>query len=272
MNKKLMLIPIAILLLSILVIVNNIITTGSFMKRDVELTGGLKISIPTKERVNINEIQKALPDSSVQLATGYDTNILIIQTQDLDEKNVIKIIKNFVEFNESDIETGTIEPVLGEVFWKQARVAIIIAFLLIGIVVFIAFRAIIPSFAVIFSTLSDIITIIAVLSLLGVRLSLPIFAGLLMIIGYSIDTDVLLATRMLKRSGEVNEKIYSAIKTGTMMTLTSLAAVISLYVFSGGTIIQEIALVLIIGLSIDMVNTWIMDACLFDLWLKRRVK
>ena len=49
----------------------------------------------------------------------------------------------------------------------------------------------------------------------------------LMLIGYSVDTDILLTNRVLKRfEGTVNEKIFGAFKTGITMTLTSLLAIV----------------------------------------------
>ncbi|MEM7816888.1 MAG: preprotein translocase subunit SecF, partial [Candidatus Aenigmatarchaeota archaeon] len=73
-----------------------------------------------------------------------------------------------------------------------------------------------------------------------------------------------------KRSGEKKERIFSAIKTGITMTLTSIAALTCMYIFSGGTVLRDISLTLIIGLCADIINTWITNTNLFLFWLERR--
>ncbi|MBU5678953.1 MAG: hypothetical protein KQA36_03655 [Candidatus Aenigmarchaeota archaeon] len=268
--KKLMVIPIVLVAFSLAIIINNILTYGFIIDRDVELSGGLRITIPINESVDVKKLESSIKDSHVRIARGYNTNILILQVKERNESEVIEKLKSIINFDEENIEIGKIDAAIGDVFWRQAGIAIILSFVAIFIIIFIAFRNLIPSFSMVLSTIFDIIITISFLSLLDVKLSLPVLAGLLMIIGYSVDTDVLLATRMLKRSGEMKERIFSAIKTGITMTLTSIAALICMYIFSGGTVLRDISLTLIIGLSADIINTWITNTNLFLFWLERR--
>lgn len=268
--KKLMIIPIVLVALSLAIIINNIFTYGFIIDRDVELSGGLRITIPINESVDIKKLESSIKDSHVRIARGYNTNILIVQVKERNESEVIEKLKSIINFDEENIEIGKIDAAIGDVFWRQAGIAIILSFIAIFVIIFIAFRNLIPSLSMVLSTIFDIIITIAFLSLLDVKLSLPVLAGLLMIIGYSVDTDVLLATRILKRSGEKKERIFSAIKTGITMTLTSIAALTCMYIFSGGTVLRDISLTLIIGLCADIINTWITNTNLFLFWLERR--
>ncbi|MEM5812997.1 MAG: MMPL family transporter [Candidatus Aenigmatarchaeota archaeon] len=268
--KKLIILPIALVILSLAIIVNNILSIGFIIDRDVELSGGLRISIPINESVDVKKVESLIKDSHVRIARGYNTNILIIQTKDVNESKVIEKLKDIINFDEEKIEIGKIDAAIGDVFWRQAGIAIILSFVTIFVIIFFAFRSLIPSLSMVLSTIFDIIITIAFLSILNIKLSLPVLAGLLMIIGYSVDTDVLLATRMLKRSGDIEEKVFSAIRTGITMTLTSIAALISIYIFSGGTVLRDISLTLIIGLCADIINTWITNTNLFLFWLGRR--
>jgi preprotein translocase subunit SecF len=83
-----------------------------------------------------------------------------------------------------------------------------------------------------------------------------------MLIGYSIDTDIMLTSRTLKdRRGEMMEQFEDAISTGLAMTGTTLAALSAVYIVST-TITQipiwaNISSVLIIGLLADMPSTWL---------------
>ena len=84
-----------------------------------------------------------------------------------------------------------------------------------------------------------------------------------MLIGYSVDSDILLTTRLLKRKGKLEEKLFGAFRTGIIMTTTTLAAIAAMWVVATAgqiQIIAEIASVLIIGLFVDMMNTWMLNA------------
>jgi preprotein translocase subunit SecF len=98
-----------------------------------------------------------------------------------------------------------------------------------------------------------------------------------MLIGYSVDTDILLTTRLLKRKGELNEKIIDAMKTGLTMTTTTLAALLALFIVSSGSvmsfiridIIRDISVVLIFGLIADIVNTWMTNVGILRLYIEK---
>ena len=101
------------------------------------------------------------------------------------------------------------------------------------------------------------------MNLTGVQLSLGTVAALLMLIGYSVDTDILLSMRVLKRKGDVDEKIRGAMGTGLTMTGTTIAAVIALIIvsnflylivpsFTRMDVIADMTTVLIFGLAADV--------------------
>ena len=140
-----------------------------------------------------------------------------------------------------------------------------------AIVVFLVFREPIVSLLIVISALADILTAAASMNLTGVQLSLGTVAALLMLIGYSVDTDILLSMRVLKRKGSVEEKIVGAMGTGLTMAGTTIAAVISLIIisnflylivpsFTRMDIIADMTTVLIFGLAADIFNTWVTNA------------
>lgn len=268
--RLLIAIPAVILLVSLAVIANNIAVYGSFMDRSVELTGGTTLTIRPTAAFDLKAVENALPGATVQEAGNLQGSLLIIQTKEMDESKVLAAIQPVVQFAPDSVEIGKVEPAIGSIFWAQAQNALIIAFVLMAFVVLVLFRSIVPSFTVIGCAAIDMIMTVSAISIIGVKLSLPVFAGLLMLVGYSIDTDILLTTRLLRGMGSLREKIMSAVKTGLTMTTTSLAAVLSLFIFSQGTIISEIAIVLIVGLLFDMLNTWITNVLVLEYWLERK--
>ena len=93
-----------------------------------------------------------------------------------------------------------------------------------------------------------------------------------MLIGYSVDTDILLTTRLLKRGqGEINHKIFEAFKTGLTMTLTAILAIgfALIFVHSFSSTLSQMFIILIIGLVFDILNTWLTNVSLLKWYLLR---
>ncbi|MEM4245341.1 MAG: protein translocase subunit SecF, partial [Candidatus Nanoarchaeia archaeon] len=155
---------------------------------------------------------------------------------------------------------------LGQSFYKEMMIALLIGFLMMSIVVVIIFRAVVPSAAVILSAFADMLCTIAVVDLLGMRMSTAGIAGVLLLIGYSVDTDILLTTRMYKRKeGRIMDRIFSSAATGLTMTAAGLAALGIGYLITTSFVIKEMFLVLIIGLVMDVIMTYLLNARLI-LW------
>ena len=141
-----------------------------------------------------------------------------------------------------------------------------------AIVVFIIFRTFIPSGAVILSAFADIIMTVVVVDMLGIQLSIAGVIAFLMLIGYSVDTDILLTSRVLKKKeNSINERVYSAFKTGMTMTLTSLSAVfITLFIVKNSSeVLSQIFTILTIGLCFDMFNTWFTNASIIKWYAEK---
>jgi preprotein translocase subunit SecF len=94
-----------------------------------------------------------------------------------------------------------------------------------------------------------------------------------MLIGYSVDTDILLTNRLLKRSeGTTNERIFGAFKTGILMTLTALFAVLPAFFIVSGLpdSFRQIFLILALGLSADIFNTWLTNASIIKWYCEKK--
>ena len=268
--KKLMFIPIVIFLLSVGFLALNTVTKGSFIEKDVEMTGGKLISIITSDRVDIGAVERVVGSAgTVRVASGITNTILIQVPEEYDEKEIIKKL-DFISIE--DYSVKQIGPALGEMFWHQAQLAIFFAFVLMAIVVFVLFRSLVPSSAVVLAAVSDMTITVAIMSLLGIQLSLSVLAALLMLIGYSIDTDILLTSRLLKTTGSKEEKIKSAMKTGLTMTATTLGALTALYLLSETIVLKQMANVLIIGLVVDVFTTWLTNVGILRWWFEKREK
>lgn len=264
-----------IMLLSFSVfLVFNKQTTGDWFKRGLNLKGGKQLSIYTSGNVNVGQLEEYLVDEGIQStvrsavsATG--TEIIINLPMEIDEDRTLDLI----ESRGIDIESHSfneVGPELGQSFWKQSRLALMVAFIFMGIVVFIVYKDFVPSVAIIFAAFTDIIGTLAVMQIFDIPLTLASFAGLLLVIGYSIDSDIVLTTRILKRrKGSLNERTFSAMKTALTMTVTTLAALVVLYIATTAPALREVATVLIIALLIDLVATWFGNASILRWWVEK---
>jgi preprotein translocase subunit SecF len=129
----------------------------------------------------------------------------------------------------------------------------------------------IPSFAVILSAFADIVMTLTTVNLLDMSISSAGIVAFLMLIGYSVDTDILLTTRLLKKSeGSVNERIWGAFKTGMSMVSTSIAAVaVSLIIiYNLSDTLRQIFTILLIGLVYDIFNTWITNTSMLKWYME----
>lgn len=274
MNYKfLLVIPVLLVVVSAIILVNGYNQTGEWFKKSVELKGGILITINTGQPQDTNSIQKFVSEKfghaivrELRGVTGY--GIRIETSSDADAKKILEELSKQMDTSSSSIEL--IEPALGETFWNQAQLGIIIAFIFMGIIVFVIFRSFVPSFAVILAALSDILVTLMLMQIFGIELTLAGLAALLMLIGYSIDTDIMLTSRLLKRTGKLSEKIKSAFKTGITMTGTTIGVLIVTSIASTSVIITQIANILLIGLVVDIIMTWLQNSVLLRWHIERK--
>lgn len=261
-------IPIILLILSVGVIASTIMTTGTFMKRDIELTGGKSITFEIKS-ADIQAIKSGLPHASIRQTSGIAKNLIVEIPFEADESEVIFVVSEHAQVL-GNPTTRTVGPSIGNIFFQQAQLAIIFAFVLMAVTVFILYRSVVPSLIMILAAVTDIVITIAVLNLLGVTLSLAVIGALLMVIGYSVDTDMVLTSELLRGRSSVSAGIRRAMKTGLTMVSTIFVALLAMYLFSGSLIIEQIALVLIVATIFDAPATWMTNAGILRWWLHRK--
>src|SRR5262249_55613865 len=159
----------------------------------------------------------------------------------------------------TSISVQTVSPALSTHFIGTAVNVVVLAVLLSLILVFLFFRTVAPSVAVLTGAVSDVIIAMGGMGLLGVPLTLASFAALLMLVGFSLDTDILLTTRLLKRKGDPRENAFDAMKTGMTMSVMAIIAFLALFVLALFTHIPtyyEISAVALAGLVGDIFATW----------------
>jgi preprotein translocase subunit SecF len=166
-----------------------------------------------------------------------------------------------------------VSPTLGTAFYATAFNIVLVAFILIVIVIFVFFRKIIPSAAVIASAVLDVIGALGFMAIFRIPLTLSSIPALLMLVGYSVDTDVMLTTKLLsRREQRPSARAFDALLTGLTMSSTTIAALVVMLLLSFVgqiEIVFQISAVLLLGLLVDLSSTWLMNAPVLLWYIER---
>ena len=267
---QLTLVPAILLVLSLALLAFNMAATGMPVTPGMDLAGGYSYSVVTTQTDDqIRAVFTGYP--LVTIKDGIDGRQL--QFGPMDEATQASLAQ-VVEDNYPDHEPiASIDATFGESNQSMAVFALLISFLGMAIVVLISFRTIVPSLAVVLSAFADMAMTAAVMDVLGIQLTLGTTAALLMLIGYSVDSDILLTTRVLKRQGKLHDKLAGAFQTGIIMTSTTFTAVAAMFIISylgNVEIMWQISAVLLIGLAVDVLNTWLTNAAILKWYVQKR--
>jgi len=278
--KKFLLVSIIILIACFVYIGFFYAVNGDIMYKDVSLTGGTIITVFTSADINLIELEDFLDNKLDDVSTRSLEDItirkqiaIVVETKS-DSDTAINALEEFLEYD-LDTSNSNIEmsgATLSQTFYKQMLIALIIAFVIMATVVFIIFRNLVPSIAVIMAAVMDIVGALAIANLFGFHISTAGIAAFLMLIGYSVDTDIMLTTKVIKRRGEgkVNSRIKASARTGLTMTITSLFAVLVGFFVAQSAVLKQIFFILSAGLFIDLISTWFGNASILKWWCKKK--
>ena len=239
-HKILIAIPIILALLSLVLIGFHGLEQG------VDLKGGSQAELQLLGSVTPSELEDTLDaklnTNNIKVTNNGNNKVTVELENNINSSTFTSAINGKAKV----IGYNEIGPVLSEEAMGQIYVAMIFAFLFMAITVFVVFREPVPSVAIILAALCDILIALGGMSIFKIPLSIASVGALLMLIGYSVDTDILLTTRLLKRrEGTVEERAKNAMYTGLTMSFAAIAA--------------NISAVLVIGLIGDILSTWLMN-------------
>lgn len=258
-HKILIAIPIILALLSLVLIGFHGLEQG------VDLKGGSQAELQLLGSVTPSELEDTLDaklnTNNIKVTNNGNNKVTVELENNINSSTFTSAINGKAKV----ISYNEIGPVLSEEAMGQIYVAMIFAFLFMAITVFVVFREPVPSVAIILAALCDILIALGGMSIFKIPLSIASVGALLMLIGYSVDTDILLTTRLLKRrEGTVEERAKNAMYTGLTMSFAAIAAMGILFVVTKilmpeATTLSNISAVLVIGLIGDILSTWLMN-------------
>ena len=279
--KMLLILPALLLIFSFIYMSFFYSSNHDIFKRDISLTGGTSATIYGKFDITNLKQDLSVKLEEVNIKEIFDLitkeqKAVIIETKTGGEETK-KILEDYLKYklddNNSSFEfSGS---TLSESFYKQLLIALFVAFIFMAIVVLIIFRTVIPSAAVIISAFADIFMSLTIVNLLGIKISSAGIVAFLMLIGYSVDTDILLTNRVLKSTDEtINKRIFGAFKTGMTMTIIAILSVVTalIIVKPFSSVLSKIFTILLIGLIFDIFNTWVTNVSILKWYMEKKEK
>ncbi|MCK5392537.1 MAG: protein translocase subunit SecF, partial [Deltaproteobacteria bacterium] len=235
----------------------------------VEFTGGTEIHIKLAKNLSVEDIKKTLdttgypPDVVQQLGLTGDREYLIRFSPELVKFDQIQGFQSELEkimaTNES-FKGGSIQrvdyigPRVGKELIRKAIIAILLGCVGILIYVMIRFEFGFAMGAVI-ALIHDTVITLGAISLMDKEFTLALVAGLLTVIGYSVNDTIIIFDRIrenMRKRGKlnirevVNEGVNQTLTRTILTSLTVFLVLIPLFLF-GGSVIHNFAFTLIVG-------------------------
>jgi len=270
-----MAIPITLIIISLSVLVFWTAMTGVPVDRGVDFVGGTEVRIGVTEDVSNPEaeIESAITGEIESITEIQGTGEYIV-TFAAGETSAEEI-ESDIDSNENLVvnELSQISPMLSEDAQQTAIWAMGIAFVLMSLLVIGLFRSAVPAFIVILSVTSNILIATAAINIVGIELTMGTVGAILMLIGYSVDSDIVLNTHVLKsKKSEFVDQVHDAMRTGVTMTVTSLAAMLVMSLAAtivGIELLAHMGLILAIGLAADLIITYMLNVSILRWYVNR---
>ncbi len=194
-------------------------------------------------------------------------NALLLAAKNTYREKIISSLSSKAQFSSYSLEE--VSPTLSKLLISKVIGIAFISVVIATIAIFLIFRVPAPSIAVLVGAGSDILMALGAMALFQIPLTLASFATLMMLVGLSLDTDMMLTIKTLKRSEDTpRQRAYGAFKTGFAMTSTviiAFAVLLALGIIARIPIYYQIGAVAVAGLFGDLIATWLLNAVLI-LW------
>jgi preprotein translocase subunit SecF len=258
----------------------------------IEFTGGTLMQLEFTQPPDVGEIRSTLDQGGIhsaeiqQFGTNREFTVraqnreaVAAQAQGAEGisvtiENVLN--KKFGENNVTVVRTEAVGPRVGQELKNGAIIAILLSFLITLIYLSIRFEWRFAAAAVI-ATSHDVFTTIAFLKLMHLEISLTVVAGLLTVLGYSLNDTIIIFDRAREnlRKGRketlyetLNRSINETLPRSVLTHATTLAATLALLFFAG-EVIRPFAWVMAFGIITGTFSSIYVAAPVL-LWIERK--
>ncbi len=249
----------------------------------IDFAGGDEINLSFEERLDTTEIERvALERELGEVIPVYRSPIggtaeeLRIQTEfDMGDAVFHALNEEFPNAGLQLQGENRIGPTVGAEIRRNAMLAIGAALVVILLYVALRFEMGYGIGAVI-AVMHDLLMTIGIFILSGRQFTAPMVAGILMVVGYSINDTIVVFDRIReqltldpnsKLRDVVNKSINRILARSVLTSFTTLLATGSLYVFGGG-VVNDFAFIFIIGIITGTFSSIFIASPIFFWWHK----
>ena len=230
----------------------------------IDFTGGTMIQMDMGEEVDIKDVEKAIKEFKLDpeiIYSGANNEQIVIRTieaLDSDQRHEVvhAINEAFGTTDEDVVAEELFGPSVGKELRNNAILAIIIAS--ICMLVYIRFRFAQWKFggAALLGVLHDVLIVIAFYAIFNITVNNPFIAGILTVVGYSINDTIVIFDRVREnlkymRKGNTEEVLDTSITQtlgrSLMTSVTTLIVMVPLLIMAGEAI-REFVLPLMVGI------------------------
>jgi preprotein translocase subunit SecF len=263
---------IAYLITLVLTVPGLLVVLFRGLNYSVEFTGGTLMQVESRKAVDVGAVRNALAAQGVEGAEiqtfGSDRELVIrarIAKEGTDANDTQATAAALTQALDTSLGTGSytvlrteaVGPKVGGELREKALMAILLSF--VAVLIYLAYRFEWRfGVAAIIATAHDILASIAFIGLVRLEVSLFVVAGLMTIIGYSLNDTIVIFDRirenlhLRKRDGfmeilnrSINETLPRTVFTGT----TALGSLLALAVL-GGDVVRPFALLMLFGVIV----------------------
>lgn len=270
--------------LACVIIITGLVISGVFgMNYGIDFTGGTMIQLDFGEKVPEDAVygvleEYGLKDAEVIFASDNNSEVIIRSMQALDNGQRSELISKLEgEIGEADILASELfGPSVGKELRVNAVKAILISsiFMLIYIIIRFEWKFGVASIA---GVLHDVFMVIAFYAIFRIPVNNPFIAGILTVVGYSINDTIVIFDRIRENLGfmkkndmdaVINTSINQTLVRSLMTSFTTFVVMVPLYLLTG-TAIREFTLPLMVGVltgcvsSITICSPLYRDLCRF---------
>ena len=229
----------------------------------IDFTGGTMIQMDMGKQVKISEVEKTLAPFNLDpeiIYAGSDNSQIVIRTIESLEKaeraEVIDAINE--EFGTTDEDVLAEEffgPSVGKELRNNAILAIIIAAICMMIYIRIRFRQWKFGGASMLGVLHDVLIVISFYAIFGITVNNPFIAGILTVVGYSINDTIVIFDRIreniryMKRGTlmeTIDQSISQTFGRSLMTSITTIIVMVPMVIMAGSAI-REFVFPLMVG-------------------------
>jgi len=137
--KQLLFIPFVLLLLALIQLFAQYAVTGDFVHKGISLQGGVTVTIPDRSTDIIalqNTLQNAFPEGDIVVRRLTQTKGIVVDASDVVSDELVDQLQGaFSGLTAEEYSVEQIGSSLGKSFFREIFIAIILAFIFMGVVV-----------------------------------------------------------------------------------------------------------------------------------------